>query len=962
MRRAWFVSCFFLVLVLQPGAFAYWGECDSDADCNAPWLGCLGGYCKAIRDYCESDAECIRVFGGNTPAACNLEKNRCVVGRYRCETDSDCPASHYYCNVSDGMCRPREGRCDTESDCGTKFQVKKPYCNSATHLCTDLSCKNDSDCLPFEMCSWGYCWLKWCIYENCTEDWLECANSRCYPKLGRCHPIQRPIACGLQNLNGWCDAADYYCKPNMDSCDADSDCLPSETCDSTHGLAVSCRLKSGFCNNNADCRAYQRCDFNASKCIPRDGFCENDSDCVSWKRCGPGNQCALGEGRCDNDSDCIFPGGLFCNQTANSCRKKSENAAASGAMAGNASGMAGNGSSSAENAAVSIPAALNLAETVVILAQTDETAGTTPASRYSGLFDGINDYYGKNSYGAVRFNFTLLIPHGNGSGWFTAGGNSLLAAGKEEDFGRAAIKKAFGELLAGKNSRARQIIVVYPGFSRQVNATYPFLTQQMRLSKISPIGDVLLDPAFSNGSVGAESLIVVSEHDGMGTWAHELAHTLPSRYNENNVLNAAEFLTPKINDRYNYESEMDRQYGDTSYWDLMCLGNYWGNPHASSPTHISSFTKAAAGWLEIGDPYLPGNEVELRALEDMRLGGTVQTFTDPSAESPGNFYILEARDGNAAYGAPESGVVLYKVSNRDWHYVVNSLSPQQGKASAIDPDGREYQRPTLHLSTGDSDAAAAYWFDPKDRFNVSLLEFGKNPVRARVAVKNVSISLLKGWILKPLRDLGAIGAPGWVGVSSQNEPRLELDLHAIDGKGRHVGMDYTTGGYENLIPGAVASGDLLGDEEWIYVPADSDADYYVSDYRASRFFDEHPEAREALLHETGFGYLPYEITTERIDWLGRSSKTTINDSIRVFGRMPTLGHDQVLSCDKPFERRTFADHFDCTLGMIIGFPFYAASIVFVKTFGTCCLLPVALIAIAIARLVRARREKRQRGK
>ena len=47
----------------------------------------------------------------------------------------------------------------------------------------------------------------------------------------------------------------------------------------------------------------------------------------------------------------------------------------------------------------------------------------------------------------------------------------------------------------------------------------------------------------------------------------------------------------------------------------------------------------------------------------------------------------------------------------------------------------------------------------------------------------------------------------------------DLDLHAFTPDGKHVGMNYTTGKYENEISGAVASGNLFSGDKWIFVPS-----------------------------------------------------------------------------------------------------------------------------------------------
>jgi len=78
-------------------------------------------------------------------------------------------------------------------------------------------------------------------------------------------------------------------------------------------------------------------------------------------------------------------------------------------------------------------------------------------------------------------------------------------------------------------------------------------------------------------------------------------------------------------------------------------------------------------------------------------------------------------------------------------------------------------------------------------------------------------------------------------------PRLEpivspdLDLHAITSDGRHVGMNYKTGEYEIEISETETSGDILDDEEWIFLPADEEAVFYVSSRDNQVFLDTNPD-------------------------------------------------------------------------------------------------------------------------
>ncbi len=74
----------------------------------------------------------------------------------------------------------------------------------------------------------------------------------------------------------------------------------------------------------------------------------------------------------------------------------------------------------------------------------------------------------------------------------------------------------------------------------------------------------------------------------------------------------------------------------------------------------------------------------------------------------------------------------------------------------------------------------------------------------------------------------------------------DLDLHAITPDGKHIGMNYETGEYENQIPNAIASGDLVYDDEWIFVPEGTPVKYYTSSHDIQQFLNENPDIAQQL--------------------------------------------------------------------------------------------------------------------
>ncbi len=89
----------------------------------------------------------------------------------------------------------------------------------------------------------------------------------------------------------------------------------------------------------------------------------------------------------------------------------------------------------------------------------------------------------------------------------------------------------------------------------------------------------------------------------------------------------------------------------------------------------------------------------------------------------------------------------------------------------------------------------------------------------------------------------------------------DLDLHAITPDGKHVGMNYATGEYENQIPGAIVSGNNQGSPEWILIPDGVQAKFYVSSYGNQAFLNANPDIAGQLATTTD----SYDIYARYID-------------------------------------------------------------------------------------------------
>jgi parallel beta-helix repeat protein len=111
----------------------------------------------------------------------------------------------------------------------------------------------------------------------------------------------------------------------------------------------------------------------------------------------------------------------------------------------------------------------------------------------------------------------------------------------------------------------------------------------------------------------------------------------------------------------------------------------------------------------------------------------------------------------------------------------------------------------------------------------------------------------------------------------------DLDLHAITPDGKHVGVNYATGEYENQIQGAIPSGDNQGSPEWILIPEGTEARYYVSAHDNQTFLNENHD----IASKMGSTEDSYEVYARYFDpatgiFTGVTVSQTINPGVTDF--------------------------------------------------------------------------------
>jgi M6 family metalloprotease-like protein len=478
-------------------------------------------------------------------------------------------------------------------------------------------------------------------------------------------------------------------------------------------------------------------------------------------------------------------------------------------------------------------------DTLIIMVDTPDQAGSGVISEKIVIAQKVNEYYGVNSYGQQPpFRVSTLDSDGSRGDvdYYTIATpmSSFNAdANKWNDFEQQAVQKAFNGTTLAEDLYFERIVLVYAGPPQQVDRSVPFYDacDYKRDSDYVEVGTTTGTKRIYN-----KNFIFLSENSELGTWSHEFGHSLTSRYTLPAPLNY-----DRISDRYNLAGLPDRQYGEVGSWGLMGYGAWWP-ADAKSPVNMEGFTKFAANWLGSTSASL-NQSYTITALEDMKKGDSILTLDDPESNDANSYYIIEARDPTAFFGAPESGVVIYKVSMSAGHHVVNAVAAQSGPTSANNAQGVRFQKATLTSTAG----SASNYTNVPGKFRIRLLD--KSDKSATIKVEEFAPANLVGATAAP--NGSALGAMPGLNNSvngppkDSSGPKPDMDLHAYDSAGNHVGMNYQTGEYESQIPGAYASGDLADDEEWIFVPQGTDVRFEVSTYDTQQFLQQNPAFAQA---------------------------------------------------------------------------------------------------------------------
>jgi len=289
----------------------------------------------------------------------------------------------------------------------------------------------------------------------------------------------------------------------------------------------------------------------------------------------------------------------------------------------------------------------------------------------------------------------------------------------------------------------------------------------------------------------AQNLIIVAEEpqSHRTVWAHEIGHgigraisssTLPDLYNKGN-LNAA----------------------NGNNWDLMGT--------VGLDVHMSSFSRELLNWLDYSPISFGTHIVRVLSISD----DPTKIFDLLPAEDA--FYILETRsrtpdydntfDAGISSPGPD-GVVIYRVDNNPpslckANFAINVMS--------VLDTSQNYQDPIAEL-----------------QFDVTSKSKTASDLSYTVDVTNFTPTSLTGMIMD-IDCLIIAQVSALLGTTPPEDIIIpDLDLHAFTPDGSHVGINFLTGEYENNILGAISSGDVINDEEWIFVPSNTEVSFQVN--------------------------------------------------------------------------------------------------------------------------------------
>lgn len=434
------------------------------------------------------------------------------------------------------------------------------------------------------------------------------------------------------------------------------------------------------------------------------------------------------------------------------------------------------------------------------------------------FMDRVADYFYDASHGALGLDVEWV--DADGQGW------------------------AIGDFDCEKLAHPNQSLSYVASYEKDILGRAPLI---QRLAADDPVSVVCFDPRsldFGNGSralgwsdswTGLSTKDVSFSLDRRGSFiqlnepsvrvvAHELMHGIGTR----RTVGKARVLSSQLPDLYQRRNADGTFYpGPSDYTNIDSDSGapwrkYFMMSSGEAPAVLpSAFSQVWMGWLdwEDVDVSAPGT-VEVPTTTSLSYNGTVPRLTETEADGRLSYIVLEGRDKQSRDDSEidESAVLAYRVEEQ--------LDSDKDKADVGWP------RRVEMLKVFDQDDT--YYFDPVRQLQLALVDAfhsgGTNKIQYLKLKLRSSTQGSEAYVGSILRvspvSVGSTVSPIEVITPPPAEcsSSPDLDLHAYLPDGTHIGMNYETGQYENGVEGALTSGDMPSDAEWILLPKKLAAD------------------------------------------------------------------------------------------------------------------------------------------
>jgi len=270
------------------------------------------------------------------------------------------------------------------------------------------------------------------------------------------------------------------------------------------------------------------------------------------------------------------------------------------------------------------------------------------------------------------------------------------------------------------------------------------------------------------------------------------------------------------------------------------------NEGGDNPPYMSSFTKQLLGWLNYDSFPLSFGSHWINSLDTSNLHDDIKWYEINENER----YILEVRTNDENYtkwdrSAPLDALVLYKVTLKDQEPIAVNIPGYTGPcylgscaivlADAVLKPGIDETYRDWHNLVKFTAKNVRATLEPEKKYEIEAQIEQFNNFERRIKGLVLKTAGKVNYIIRNIESFSFIAPEGKYSLP-------DLDLHAYTDDGRHVGINYSTGEYEVGIPGAIFSGDLHNDIEWIFIPSDINGVHFiVSSTDTQEFLINYPE-------------------------------------------------------------------------------------------------------------------------